>query len=346
MKILIIQLRRIGDILMTTPVLTYLKSTLPNVTIDFLSDPCGIPVLETNPHISNLWIYDYNRSWYEIRRIRKQKYDVVIDFMNNPRTAYIAFLSGAKWRVAYKKPFRSLFYNFGLNVPNHPQYVAKRKLILTEAWLRKAGFSVSPPTSYQPELTLKKEEEDYASAWIKESGLEGKPYAILVPASRREIRQWRLDGFREVGRSLHQRGVSVFLSCAPGEEAVVNEVRRGAENELKLLPSGDLRQVAALFKHAKLVISLDSGSAHIAVAVGTPTITIFGPSVPEDWSPSLDPSIRVKVPHMALRASKTEVPCLGCLLLDCPVGHLCMIKLTDETVLQASLQLLKLNPND
>src|SRR5438105_2536317 len=103
MKILVVQLRRIGDIILSTPVLPYLRKAFPEAEIDYLCEPMGVEVLTGNPYLSKIVTYDRKRPFREIRKIRNRRYDVVIDFLNNPRTALLVALSGAKTRVAYRK---------------------------------------------------------------------------------------------------------------------------------------------------------------------------------------------------------------------------------------------------
>lgn len=337
MKILLIQLRRVGDILLTTPSLKFLKKALPNSEIDFLSEPMGRSVLETNPYISNLHLYDKNHGFREILRLRSQIYDTVIDMMGNPRTAILTALSRAKWKVGFRYQGRSIFYNCKVPVPKKPEYVAKRKWNLIEAWLRTANLPNPNPVNFRPELFLSKEDEEFATEWLKNENLLRKGFVILVPAHRHPIRRWRGDGFRDLALKIRQgKGIKVFLAWGPGEERLMEEIRKGHENEIGLLPPTTLRQMGAIFKQAKLIVTNDSGAMHVAVSVETPTVTIYGPTRPIDWNPFFLENENKK--DVAITAQ--DVPCLGCHLKECPSGHICMKNISVEEVLRVSSRFL------
>jgi ADP-heptose:LPS heptosyltransferase len=101
-----------------------------------------------------------------------------------------------------------------------------------------------------------------------------------------------------------------------------------------------MRQMGAIFKNARLLVTNDSGAMHLAVAVDTPTVTIYGPTRPIDWNPSLTKEAP-KNHDVALTAE--NVDCLGCHRDSCPVGHLCMTKLDEKTVMEAVNKILEVN---
>lgn len=330
MRILIIQLRRIGDILLTTPVISYLRQVIPEAEIDFLAEPMGTAVLETYPHLSKFLKYDRDRPLDQIRRIRGRGYTAVLDFMNNPRSTLLTALSGARWRVGFKTGHRALLYNVAPPVPVDPEYVPLRKLRMTQWFLRTAGLPAPQPQSIRPQLHLTPDDRVFADTWMAKEGLTRGQFAVLAPAHRHPIRAWRSDGFRSTALDLKKRGLRPYLAWGPGEEGVMADVRRGHEGEIGLLPLTTLRQMAAIFEPAAVVVTNDSGAMHLAVSVGTPTVTVYGPTRPIDWNPSL---AQVGSRDAALTAE--GVPCLGCHLHDCPVGHICMTKLPAARVIEA-----------
>ena len=330
MKILLIQLRRIGDILLSTPVISYLKKTLPEAQIDFLCESMGKTVLETHPDLKEVLLYDKSSSVKEILRIRERRYDAVIDFMGNPRTALLTGFSGAKRKIGFRFAGRSFFYNVRIPVPAEPEYVSKRKFRLVLEYISLLGISFHRPSSYRPVLYLTTEDERFAQKWLEEKRLKTKSFVVLAPAHRHPIRQWHAEGFRDVGLKIKQTGIPVFLAWGPSEERVMAGIRKGYEKELELLPATSLRQMAAILKTAKGLLTNDSGAMHLAVSVGTPTVTIYGPTRPIDWNPSFLEDDGHDIPLTA-----QNVPCLGCHRSRCPVGHICMSHLSVEDVYQA-----------
>lgn len=340
MNILVIQLRRIGDILLTTPAVAYLRQVLPGAQIDFLCEPAGLNVLESNKAIRQIHVYASESPLDAIRQVRYRRYDVVIDFMNNPRSRLLTGLSGAKWRVGFAGGPRGWLYNVRMSVLTEPEYVPKRKIRLIQHWLRGMGKAAPDPITVRPVLVVNDDEKKFADQWLKENGLSSRQFAVMAPAQRHETRQWRPQGFAEVGRRLATEClVPVFLGWGPGEENLMKEVQRLSNDSVKLLPPTTMRQMAAIFRHAKFLLTNCSGPMHTAVAVGTPTVTIYGPTRPVDWNPSLADAAS-KETDLVLTAD--GVPCLGCHLnRDCPSSHACMMKLDADKVFKICQYLIK-----
>jgi heptosyltransferase-3 len=288
MRVLVIQLRRIGDILLTTPVLPYLKKAFPGATIDFLAEKAGRTVLDSNPHVSKLIIYDPAQAWKHIKEIRGTKYDIVFDFLNNPRSSILTGCSGAQWKVGFKRWPRSLFYHPAIPIPVEPEYVPLRKIRLIQEALKRMGKPVPPIDSVRPEIYPNAEDQAFAERWYESEKLSGKPFVVLIPIHRHDIRRWTAEGFKAVGLDIAAKyGCPVYVAWGPGEENILNAVITGHNEELKALPDTTLRQFAAIVKKAKMAITNDSGLMHITVAAGCPTITVYGPTRPIDWNPSL-----------------------------------------------------------
>lgn len=336
MRILLIQLRRLGDILLTTGAISAVKTSFPEATVDFLCEPIGKPILETNPQLSDVLVYQRNRGISEIRRVRKRDYRIVIDFMNNPRSAYLTGLSGAQWRVGFKKFGRSLFYNINAPVPLEPEYVGLRKIRLVNELLNTLGKPPCSLNSGRPRIWLNAEDQAFAEQWLKSENLNGRSFVVMAPIHRHPIRQWRLDGFRELGVRIHRDlGVPVYAAWGPGEEGQIHRLCGDSGDLIKPLPPTRYREMGAIFQKARLVVTNDSGAMHLAVAVGTPTVTVYGPTRPIDWNPPAEPNSQ----NIAVVAE--SVACLGCHRGRCPVGHLCMTQLGESDVFRACRLILR-----
>ncbi len=336
MKILVIQLRRIGDILLTTPVLAYLKQALPGCTVHFLCEPMGTSVLETNPNIDKLFIYDRSSAVRMIRTVRAERYDAVLDFMNNPRTSYLTFLSGARQRIGWRHGFRRVFYNIAVPIPEDPEYVPARKLRLTKRWLELSGKEAPAPHVVRPQLFVGPHDIAIADRWMRDESLTPGDFIIVAPAHRHPIRSWKKEGYRNVALALRKRsGKKIYLAWGPGEEGWMRDVRQGEESNIGMLPLTSMREMAAIFKNAALVLTNDSGVMHTAISVAAPTVTIYGPTRPIDWNPSL-----AGVGPLDVALNAQELDCLGCHLAKCPIGHMCMEKLGEDRVLAACEKIL------
>jgi ADP-heptose:LPS heptosyltransferase len=154
----------------------------------------------------------------------------------------------------------------------------------------------------------------------------------MAPGGRQPTRLWRVEGFRETAEQCFASlGMKTFLAWGPGEIDLAEQVRHGRESFISLLPPTSMRQLGAIIKKAAVVVTNDSGNKHTAVAVGTPTVTIYGPTRPIDWNPG-GPN------HLALTAP--GLACLGCHLNTCPVGHLCMTNIHGNDVMSAIQKIL------
>jgi ADP-heptose:LPS heptosyltransferase len=332
MKILLIQLRSIGDVVCMGPAIKQLRDALPKATIDFLVEPASFPIVEKNPHLNTVLVYDKKTHFSELRRIRSRGYDAVLDFMSNPRTTAIALTSGAKWRAAFKVGPRSLLYNVRVAGLAVPEYVPKRRVRLVQEFLSKIGVTPVWPASFTPELFLTDDDKRFADDWLKKEGVAEKSFAVIAPVHKHAICRWRPEGFKAVAGDLVKKGLRVYVMWGPGEDALLKELTADYRDQIGFLPPNDLRKIAAVLQKARLFVANNSGSMHMAVAVGTPTVTIYGPTRAVDWNPaSADPAESKR--HVAMMAA--NVACLGCRLKTCPVGHLCMTELKEKTVIQA-----------
>jgi ADP-heptose:LPS heptosyltransferase len=329
MRILVVQLRRLGDILLSSPAVEFLKINFPDSQIDFLTEPSGAFMLKNNPNISETIVYDKAHPINEIVKIRQKKYDVIYDFMNNPRTSHLTFLSGAKDRVAFRSRGRGFFYNVSIPTPMKPEYVPLRKIRLVKSWMELNRIKISQEVSLRPKIYLDDDDHQFASQWMKHENLDNKSFVVLAPVHRHKIRQWRLDGFKNIAKELSLK-IKVYLAWGPGEKSEVESIVSGTDGQVKLLPDTSMRQMAAVFSHAKFLLTNDSGAMHLSVAVGTPTVTIYGPTRPIDWNPSLTGENE----FLDRFLTEPSVACLGCHLLRCDVGHLCMNRLSESNVLK------------
>jgi ADP-heptose:LPS heptosyltransferase len=336
MRILIIQLRQIGDILLTTPVISYLKQVLGTAQIDFLTQPLGKQIVETHPLIDNLYIYDKKSPFKQIRNMRKHAYDAIFDFMGNPRTRILIAFSQAKWKVGRGKGLRSLFYNLPISESEYPNYVPLEKIKFVDAWLKKLNIKSQEPQKIRPELNLTPSDHQFVNDWTKTEGLTS-PYVILIPTHRHPIRRWGEQQFQRLGLKINEKiGYPIYLAYGPGEEELINRIRNGHKMVIRALPQTTIRQMAAIFQKAKFIVTNDSGPMHIAVAVGTPTVTIYGPTLARDWHPT---SGNYQEGGKDIPLWSKDVACVGCHLSHCPVGHICMTHMSVDHVFKACQEL-------
>jgi lipopolysaccharide heptosyltransferase II len=328
MKILIIQLRRIGDVIVTTPVIDVLRRQFPDARIEFLVELAAAPVLDRTPGLDERLVFDKSKFWFWVRELRRRRYDWVLDFMNNPRTAQLSWASGAPVRAGFVVPFWSLVYTHRVARPTAAVYAVQNKFAL----LRRLG--VPAPADALPRLAVDDSEMDALRVWWTESGLDRATERIAVmPKHRHAIRQWPPAKFKEtIRRLLSTSGRSVILVGGADERAALEDVAAEFSGRAWVMPAGSLHRAAAVLSRCRVAVTNDSGLMHLAVAVGTPTVTVYGPTSPGSWNPG-------RAPHRFVQAE--GLACLVCNRDRCPYGHECMEWVSPERVVSETEAVLR-----
>ena len=314
-----LQLRRIGDVILTTPAVAALKKRFPEAAIDFLVEKPGAEVLAGNPHIRKIQVYEainWRQALSEMSRVRRARYDWVIDFMGNPRTALLTFLSGAGVKAGPAPGFHRWAYNTALRQSQKACYGGLEKIKV----LASLGIS-SENAHFLPALYLA----------VKPKA--GDNVIGFAPASRRITRQWPAASYIQLGKMLRkQYGCEIKIFWGPGEKNLAQDIAMGIGQGARITAETQtLGQAAGLMARCKLLLTNCNGPKHIAVALGVPTITIHGSSDPVSFNP---PHPR----HLVVRLD--DLFCIGCGLNRCPYKLECMTQLSPQRVLESAQKLL------
>ncbi len=285
MRILLIQLRQIGDVLMVTPAIRALKQHFPDAHLSFVTEPPSDQVLRHNPYLDELLLHDrrwgIREGWSFIQKLRKGRFDVAIDFHGNPRSAFLCWTSGAKTRIGFNHRGRRMAYHHKVLPYDRPSYSAADKLRLIEPLGVRGGtlsldFPVGDP------------ERDYAQSLLAGMGVAPEDLLVsLSPVSRQPYKVWPSESFAEVADWLVEEfQAKILFLWGPGEQHFVDAVRSKMRNPA--LPDYDvptLGQTSALLEKARLHVGNDNGPRHFAIAVGTPTVAVFGKPRVVSWTP-------------------------------------------------------------
>lgn len=280
-KILVIQLRRIGDVLLTTPVVRALRSAFPKAQIDFLAEPPCDQVLRGNPHLTNVIVYDPKSPLRMLGAVRRDRYDWVIDFLGNPRTALLTALSGAPVRAGSSRVFHRWGYNRTWQHPRQTLYAGNEKIYLVKQ------LGISLVEDGMPQLAISPASKQFAETFLRGlDGMGGGPLITVSPTSRRHFNRWFLDRYAALADWLvREYQARVLLVWGPGERPVVEEVARLMKTQAIICQeTPTLLDLAAVLERADLHIGNDNGTKHIATAVGAATFTVFGPHNTASWS--------------------------------------------------------------
>ena len=329
-RILIIKPRAIGDVILATIVTRNLRLAFPDAEIDFLTEPPAREVVENNPYLNRVLLYDVKTHGplYYIREVRGRRYDLVIDLFGNPRTALLTRMSGAALRVGYD--FRGRRYAYSLRVQPRGDRVHNTQFNLDA--LEAIGVPIVDRSLH---VTIDDTDREYVSAFLAESSLQASPLVALGTGGGWYTKRWALERFAELGDRLVARvGVTVIPVWGPGQREEAEKIRSLMKETAFVPPPTTLRQLGALFERCAFLVSNDSGPMHLAAAVGTPVLGIYGPTNPLLQGPYGDH-------HLVVR--KDGLPCLGCNYTGCPIGHPCMRDLTVDAVFQAAEHLVRKN---
>lgn len=326
MKILILQPRRIGDVVLTTPVIDALRAKFPDARIDFLVEPAAAPVLEGYPGLNDVLVFDKAMVRW-VRDIRRRRYDWVLDFMCNPRTAQLSWTSGAAVRAGFAVPVWGWVYNRRVPRGGPDCYAVDYKFRLLTA------LGVPPAGPSLPRLGHLADRMGEAQGWWEKEGLEGRPDRVaLLPMHRHPVRQWPLARWKELLlRLLARPNRVILLFGSPDERPALLSLAEPHRGRVFVIPPGPLPQAAALLAQCRVAVSNDSGLMHLAVAMGVATVALYGPTSPVACSPATPR-------HRALRVD--GLACLTCERGDCPYGHECMTWLSPERVARETETLL------
>jgi ADP-heptose:LPS heptosyltransferase len=285
-KILIIQLRRIGDVLMCTPALRALRKEFSGGYIAFLTEKESASLLSENPYLNELIVWDkkkYNDPLYAIENIfqlRRKSFDLVIDFFGNPRSAWASFFSGAKQRIGCDLKGRGLLYNIKVKTDSTPRYAVQSRLDVLRVLEIKSN-------DVRLDLYLSQESEEFAKRFFEEKNIKSKEFVISIsPTSRRHFNRWFLDRYAELCNWLmDQYNAKIILVWGPGEKRIVEKLSALMKKDpIISTPTPTLQELGAVLKRCDLHIGNDNGTKHIAVAVGLPTLTIYGPHSEVSWT--------------------------------------------------------------
>ena len=326
-KILCIKPRGIGDILLSTIVLENLNAVFPQSEIHYLTEEFAKRAVENNSFVSKLLSFNKNDFVISIiKKVRKEKYDLVFDFWSNPKTAQITFLSGAKYRVGYEKPGRKYAYNYRGKNGTMGKHSAEDNLVLLKSL-------EIPVVSKKIIYRTTNEEKDFAENYFEANiSKSNGPVIGIIPSGGWESKRCDAAKWIEICENIREKFNTQFLILwGQGDENDAQNIFQVLKQYSILGPKTTFGQLSGLIEKCELIIANDSGPMHVSAALGRRTLGIFGPTDPEAHRPYSENSSFV---------IHSELHCIKCNKLVCPFKHECMIELSAQKVLNEVSKLL------
>jgi heptosyltransferase I len=364
-KILLIKLSAVGDVIHTIPVLNKLRRRFPAAQLDWLVTPPIAELLRHNPAISNVIEFardDWSRplrltpfaSYARVAAaLRRTGYDLVVDMHGQLRTAVFTVATGAPVRIGFDRPRASVWSatqrEFTAQARKHAWQGAREG-----SWLAYTHHIPVPTLDMHavdrylnvgPILGLEEGPPDFsfpipqaASAGIddllRRHGVNDDDRLVtMAPGTVWETKHWGSDKFAAVARHFLQKGFAVALMGSGRERVVCEEVARLAPGAIDIAGETTLTELAALVARSSICVTNDSGPMHLAVALGRPVVSVFGPTDPV-W---IGPYGRNDA---VLRAGIACSPCYLRALSRCDYGHACMVEVSADSVIERMERIL------
>ena len=328
--VLIVPYMWIGDFVRGHTVVRVLKQRWPNRPVDMLVTTLCAPLVDYMPGVRAGVVWDLPRSrlalrqqWSLARHLRARGYGTVLIMPRTWKSAIAPALAGIPERVGFVGEARfGLLNRWRWGERALPRFIDKN------AALALPDGAPLPPEWPVPQLRMPREE---ASRWQQANGLGSKPAVALAPGAVGPSKRWTY--YAEAARMLAGRGIDVWVVGGPNEEAIAAEIAAAGGPRVRDLTGHDLRNGILAMAAATLAISNDSGLLHVAAAIGTSTMGIFGPTSPYHWAPLNGLAATIQ--------TKTPLPCQPCHRPVCTRNdHRCMRDIPAAEVLAIAERVL------
>lgn len=351
-SILIVKLSSLGDVIHTLPAAQALRRRFPDAHLAWAVERAHAGVLRGQSFLDELIEWDRGTwsGWFDfLGRLRKRPWDTAVDFQGLQRSAVVARLSGAKRRIGFGpgREHSHVWYNHRVTPPKMPVHAVEKSLRLivslgasfpgmpiARKYLGRADANVrtnSPTGDEMFPLPIGPADCDAVDAWLEREQVRigYEPLVVLNPHCRKAANIWPAARFTALAEKLLAVGARVVVTGGPIAKSLCDEIAGPlgsrllrADGQLSLLGS------AELIRRANVFVTGDTGPMHIAAAVGTPIVALFGPADPLRTGPYAADAIVLS----------KRLPCSPCFAWKCPLGHAeppCMADISVDDVFNA-----------
>jgi lipopolysaccharide heptosyltransferase II len=341
-RILLLRIERIGDLVMALPAIADVRALAPEATLDLVVGSWNaelaraVPVVNRVESLDAAWLaragdgQPLGSLLRTARTWRARRYDLAINFEPDIRSNLVAAAAGAAWTAGYGSGGGRAVLDVALDFDTRAHTTSNARRLVA------AAFGRVPPASSAPLLVVPDSARRSAETRLAE---HARPLVGVHPSGGREIKQWDPSRFAGVARRLvEERGATIVLTGAATDRPLV-DLARGqlpADRVIDVAGDQDLLTLAAMLQRLDLFITGDTGPMHIAAAVGTPVVAVFGPSDPCRYAPggARDRVVRIDLP--CAPCNRIRLPPVRC------VGHVpdCLAGIGAERVFDAAVAVL------
>jgi heptosyltransferase-2 len=339
-KIMVRATNWIGDAVMSLPAIEALHARFPNSEIVLVSKPWVSEVYWNHPAVSRQIVYDAEGEhrgvrgfWKLVWKLRSERFDAAILLQNAFQAAWMAWCAGIPVRIGYTRDGRSSLLSEAVEVP--PPAAYGHQVYYYLQLLFRSGLIEKPKTLQEIRLHIAESEGKWAVKQLQTVGLGGRRFLVgICPgASHGGAKRWLPDRYANLAdRLIDGLGADVLIFGSPAERPLAEAVARAMEHTPVLVAGKTtLREFMALLAKCHLVITNDSGSMHLAAALGLPLVAVFGSTDERDTGPV----------GLQVRIIKHPVECSPCGLRECPIDFRCMTGISVDEVYTAALESVK-----
>lgn len=340
----------IGDVVFTTPIPRALKRTFPHARLTYLVEPAAAPVVTGNPHVEDVIVVPRTRGLTRLagdlalaRRLRAQRFDVVLDLHGGPRSSWLTWATGAPQRIGYDIQGRGWQYTRQVH---RPRQLQPRHSVVNQWDLLQAldGWRDGAPDPLRDavEMPVDRAADRRIADRLRAAGINEHHAIVLLHVSAgNPFRRWPETAFAHVVAALAaaDEGRRIILSSGPSDRLAAERIAASARGSLgplvadRVLDFGDINlpELRALVGRSGVFIGGDTGPLHIAATTATPIVGIYGPTLPARSAPWRDPrAVTESVEVEGLR-------CRPCEQRRCEPGDFrCLTRIDPETVIAAA----------
>ena len=357
-RILIRGTNWLGDAVITTSALLRLREKFPDTHITLLTPEKLRDLWLHHPAVNEIISFAPGDTVFSVgKKLRAGKFDLALVLPNSPRSAIETWLAGIPERIGYARPWRNFFLTQSVApragaVKMQKRPVAEIKRLISQnpearpktptsahqihEYLHLAATLGANPEPLAPLLTMTVEETEAAKMKFGLSKITQPIFGLNPGAEYGPAKRWPVEKFTAAAKEIQQRTNCVWILFGGKNDqpltALIESGIRNPQSAIRNL-SGQtsLRELMALLKLCRVLLTNDTGPMHVAAALGTPVVVPFGSTSPELTGPGLPGDPR----HRLL---KSEVPCSPCFLRECPIDFRCMKDISAERVVEAVLQ--------
>jgi lipopolysaccharide heptosyltransferase II len=352
MKILLVRLRLIGDVVFTTPLIRGLRRHYPEAHLAYVVEPPAAPVVDGNPPLDDVIVVPHRRGLRRIaddvavaRRLRRDRYDIVIDLHGGPRSAWLAWATRAPMRIGYTITGRSWMYTHC--VERAPDLTPRHSVVNQWDLLAPLGIGAPDPSRDALEMPDHPDAAARVARRLRAAGIGDHPLIVIHVSAGNPFRRWPEEAFIGLTVSLARQAPDrrILLTSGPSDMPAARRIADAARARLGTLAAAvpdagefDLRDLRALVARAAVYIGGDSGPLHVAATTTTPIVELLGPTLGERSRPWRDPRCFTEIVDIG------ALPCRPCHQRRCEPGDFrCLTGITPERVTAAVERALATN---